>query len=67
MSHFHCRSVPGGTHGRGGPERRIPGCAQSSGEATGGVILSRPELYHFRKKYDFALKAEIIIDVLPQD
>jgi hypothetical protein len=34
-------------------------------EATGGVILRRPELYHFRKKYDFALKTEIIIDVLP--
>ena len=36
-------------------------------EAAGGVILRRPELYHFRKKYDFALKTEIIIDVLPRD
>ena len=36
-------------------------------EATGGVILKRPELYHFRKKYDLALKTEIIIDVLPRD
>lgn len=36
-------------------------------EATGGVILKRPELYHFRKKYELALKAEIIIEVSPPD
>lgn len=36
-------------------------------EATAGVILRRPGLYHDRKKYEFMLKTDIIIDVLPQE
>lgn len=36
-------------------------------EATSGAILKHPELYHFRKKYELALKAEIIIEVSPHD
>jgi hypothetical protein len=36
-------------------------------EATAGVILRRPGLYHDRKKYEYMLKTDIIIDVLPRD
>ena len=32
-------------------------------EATGGALLKRPELHHKRRMYDFASKAEIIVEV----
>ena len=36
-------------------------------EATTGALLRRPELYHEKREYEFALKADIIVDVSPCD
>ena len=36
-------------------------------EATGGAILKRPELYHQRKIFDLASKAEILFEISPHD
>lgn len=36
-------------------------------EAAGGALIKRPELYHQKKLYDLASKAEIIIEAAPHD
>lgn len=36
-------------------------------EASTSALLRRPELYHKKREYEFALKADIIVDVSPRD